>query len=125
MDSEGNVELKDLHLLADLIYRQVMADFEEIHLSGNLKNTMQVTRDFGKSGEWFKVTIPAVRYDIDIYRERKVVVYTPEEGSYAEDVNRKGGFSGYHRGYVEKSIYRAIALWAKALNVTIETRERI
>lgn len=106
--------------------KNIKRDFRKIHLSGNLMDTVTV--------EWFSsrldhiifglvdpgeflekpvkvaiVHIPAVRYDLKRYREDMVVIHHPEWGSYAQEVNITGGFSGKHVGYVESAIYKALA----------------
>lgn len=106
--------------------RNIKRDFRKIHLSGNLMDTVTVEwlsspQDhiiFGliEAGEFLEkpvkvatVHIPAVRYDLKRYREDMVVIHHPEWGSYAQEVNITGGFSGKHIGYVENAIYKALA----------------
>lgn len=119
---EGEVVKEgQLRALADLIAGNVRADFEEIHLSGNLMDTIEVGKDFG----YYMVRIPAVRYDLAKYRETRAIVYTPEKGSYADAVDASGGFSGMHKGYVELSVMRAIYQWLAdcRFNATITTKK--
>lgn len=105
---EGAVVKEDqLRALADLIAANVRANFEEIHLSGNLMDTIEVGKDFG----YYMVRIPAVRYDLAKYRATHAIVYTPEKGSYADEVDSRGGFSGRHVDYVDLSIKRALYQW--------------
>ena len=106
--------------------RNIKRDFRKIHLSGNLMDTVTVewfssrldNIIFGlvDPGEFLEkpvkvaiVHIPAVRYDLKRYREDMVVIHHPEWGSYAQEVNITGGFSGKHVGYVENAIYQALA----------------
>lgn len=108
--------------LALMIEAEVMDEFSAIHLSRNLMETMSVYSD--GDGD-FVVTIPAIRYDIGKYRAEKVVVHQPERGSYAEQVNRTGGFSRTHTGYVEKAIYEALRKWAEKYGIGFEKKERL
>lgn len=114
--------------------RNIKRDFRKIHLSGNLMDTVTV--------EWFSsrldhiifglvdpgeflekpvkvaiVHIPAVRYDLKRYREDMVVIHHPEWGSYAQEVNITGGFSGKHVGYVENAIYQALAISIRSAKI--------
>lgn len=125
---------KDSLIITEVFYRKfitetkrnIKRDFRKIHLSGNLMDTITVEwfssqRDhiiFGlvDPGEFLEkpvkvaiVHIPAVRYDLKRYREDMVVIHHPEWGSYAQEVNITGGFSGKHVGYVENAIYQALA----------------
>lgn len=108
--------------LALMIEAEVMDEFSAIHLSRNLMETMSVSSD-GKGD--FRVVIPAIRYDIAKYRAEKVVVHQPERGSYAEHVNKTGGFSRTHGGYVEKAIYAALDKWAEKYGMGFERKERL
>ena len=49
----------------------------------------------------------------DRFRKEGAIVYTGK-GSYAEAVNKKGGFSGSHKNYVERAIELAIFTWMKS-----------
>lgn len=97
----------DLSILTEKIVNKIQANFEEIHLSKNLVNTIEVRRTtFG-----FEIDIPAEIYDIGKWKKEKVIVYT-NQGSYAQQVDVDGGFSGQHINYVENAIQEAISEWA-------------
>lgn len=96
----------NLHKLAEKIREYIKKDFEEIHLSRNLMDTIVVYA----TENGFSVDIPAELYDIDKYLNEGVVVYTGG-GSYAQEVNQTGGWSGEHEHYVEYSIKKAIFDW--------------
>ena len=95
--------------LAKLIHRELVEEFSTIYLSGNLRDTIKVSYD-GKSAT---VEIPAEMYDLKLFKEEGAIVYTGK-GSYAEAVNKKGGFSGSHKNYVERAIELAIFTWMKS-----------
>lgn len=97
---------KDLKILADLIKKNIQEDFENIHLTGQLMNTIKITR----TTMGFEIDIPAELYDLSIWYDKKVIVHT-NNGSYAQIVNEDGGFSGEHINYVERSITKAINEW--------------
>ena len=95
-----------LEVLAQMIQEQIEMEFERVHYSGNLKNTIEVNR----TANGFEVVIPAEMYDLWTYQNKGAIIYTGE-GSYAQAVNEEGGFSGKHVDYVERAISNALALW--------------
>lgn len=100
--------------LANGIMAEIYGNFD-IHLSGNLTNTMYLE----KVGECeYKIHIPAQVYDQMEWLKNKVIVYQPEKGSYAEQVNEEGGkvlgkSTWNHIGYVEGSIVNGIKWWKR------------
>lgn len=98
---------------ADLVVKYLKADFEEIHLSRNLADTIEVV---SISNDELQIRIPAQMYDVAFFRKEKVIKYNGK-GSYAIDVNDvSGGFSGKHIGFVEHAIIEA----SKEIGGTIE-----
>lgn len=151
------------------IYNALQEEFENKHLSGNLKNTIILsgtpavigTINNGEAdllgGTDFNIEIMAMRYDLEIYRETGQIVYSNfkqagrsdkrnksiinrlkagksideieiedllsgktrskyqnfNAGSYAEEVDQTGGFSGTHKDYVERCIKKGIEEWKK------------
>ena len=93
----------DLAQLTMLIKEYILREFEFIHLSQNLIDTIYLE----STENGFAIHIPAEIYDIDLYKEKGVIVYTGD-GSYAQEVNISGGFSHTHRGYIEDCIHLAI-----------------
>lgn len=114
----NNVELS--LQLAELIKKYIKEDFEDVHLSGNLMDTITVSYDSGK----YYVEVPAKIYDVDLFLRDKVIVYTGE-GSYAQDVNETGGLSGKHTNYVDKAIISAVDEWIKTNNLNVKEFEVI
>lgn len=110
----------DIRRLGELIAGNVRENFEKVHLSGNLMDGISVF----KSGNGVSVSIPAVRYDIGRFRKERVIVLRPAEGSYAEEVNRTGGFSGFHVGYVEDAIRKGIIQWCSSLGIKCKEEYR-
>ena len=96
--------------LKSYIIEQLENEFAEIYLSRNLIETIKVK----EVTEGYIIDIPAEVYDIVIYRDKKVVVYTGE-GSYADEVDISGGFSGKHKNYVERAISKSMRIWKKWL----------
>ena len=104
--------------LAELIRAYIRANFETVHLSGNLMDTITVE----KTADGFTVEIPAEIYDLKRWKKEKAIVYTGE-GSYAEKVNQTGGFSGKHANYVEDEIEIAIIDWGRDNNMQLVKEE--
>ena len=105
----------NLQKLAEKIREYIRKDFEEVHLSRNLMDTISVYA----TEKGFNVDIPAEIYDIDKYLNDGVIIYTGD-GSYAEAVNQQGGWSKSHIGYVEFAIKRAIFDWVTESNYRIK-----
>lgn len=99
--------------LANFIAQRIVDDFEFVHFSGNLANTIRIENDKGK----IRVIVPAVKYDLGAFKSRGVIIYQEEQGSYAEKVNKKGGFSKKHKGYVERAIGEGIEEWLAYLGI--------
>lgn len=86
--------------IANNLKRKIAKDFSKVYLTHNLVDTMNVElKDDGAV-----VHIPAVRYDFKEWNKNKAVVPHQEWGSYAEQVNVSGGFSGYHKNYIDLAI---------------------
>ena len=106
--------------LAIAIDRNIYEDFALRHLSGNLMNTLQIT--YGEDDA--SVRVPAVRYDLKEYKSRGVIILHPEWGSYADKVDKTGGFSGTHQNYADRAIFKAVreTLSLSDLSYDIEVR---
>lgn len=91
------------YFLTEEIYEKIEREFELVHLSGNLVNTMRGSMESGHG----KLEIPADTYDISLYRKEGIIAYNGV-GSYASEVSHTGGFSGVHVGYDERAIDKAI-----------------
>lgn len=99
--------------LAEKIIFYIKQEFAQIYFSHSLADTVKI--DVDDDGK-VTVEIPAPVYDIDLYKKKKQLVYKGT-GSYAEEVNVKGGFSGKHVGYAERAVSRAISDWMKENNL--------
>lgn len=106
-----------LEKLALYLVDALQGDFRQVYLSGNLRDTIYVTK--GKSGS-IKVHIPAEAYDLNKYRAEHAFVSRPDLGSYAELVNKTGGLSGKHVGYVESAINMAVSRWLSYYKIGAE-----
>lgn len=95
-----------LQKLAEKIKEKIRNDFKEVHLSQNLMNTISVS----STPTGFLVDIPAEIYDLAKYYKEGVIIYTGN-GSYAEDVDINGGFSGKHKDYIERAILESVNEW--------------
>ena len=102
---------KSKRRLAEIIVKNLKSEFSSVHLSGNLASTIKISsyKDGSESG--YEIEIPAQTYDIGRFKNRGVIVYTGK-GSYANEVDLSGGFSGKHKDYVERCIQRSISEWA-------------
>lgn len=96
--------------LARIIVKNLKAEFSVFHLSGNLANTITITKYSSESQSGYDINIPAEIYDIPLYRRKGVVVHTGT-GSYANEVDLSGGFSGRHKNYVDRCIQASIQEW--------------
>lgn len=103
--------------LASLISDALQKDFREYYLTGRLRDTITVGK--GANGG-VVVNVPADAYDVDLYMRKRVVVNRPDLGSYAQLVNVTGGFSGIHKGYVERALDMAIWAWLKYYKLEAE-----
>lgn len=101
------LQKEDKELLAQLIIRNIEANFAVKHISKNLIKTIKV--EFKDNGDFF-IDIPAQIYDLKLWNEKKAIVYSGK-GSYANLVNKTGGFSKTHKNYVEIAIDNAIVQW--------------
>ena len=95
-----------LQKLAEKIKEKIRNDFKEVHLSQNLMNTISVS----STPTGFLIDIPAEIYDLAKYYKEGVIIYTGA-GSYAEDVDINGGFSGKHKDYIERAILESVREW--------------
>ena len=95
-----------LQKLAEKIKEKIRNDFKEVHLSQNLMNTISIS----STPTGFLIDIPAEIYDLAKYYKEGVIVYTGA-GSYAEDVDINGGFSGKHKDYIERAILESVNEW--------------
>lgn len=101
-----NLTSTELLDLTNKINNKLKENFMKIHLSQNLMNTIEIH----KTTYGYEIEIPAEMYDIERYIREGVIVYTGE-GSYANEVNKTGGFSTHHKNYVEKAILEGISEW--------------
>lgn len=95
-----------LQKLAEKIKEKIRNDFKEVHLSQNLMNTISIS----STPTGFLIDIPAEIYDLAKYYKEGVIIYTGA-GSYAEDVDINGGFSGKHKDYIERAILESVSEW--------------
>ena len=95
-----------LQKLAEKIKEKIRNDFKDVHLSQNLMNTISVS----STPTGFLIDIPAEIYDLAKYYKEGVIIYTGA-GSYAEDVDINGGFSGKHKDYIERAILESVSEW--------------
>lgn len=100
----------------------IKKNFADAHLSGNLANTMTLT----KVGDCeYQIHIPAQVYDQWKFIKQGVIVYQPEKGSYAESVNEGGAQvlgkpTGNHYGYIESGIANTIKWWKRRYWLKVE-----
>lgn len=101
------VTVGEVQELAELIVKNIKEEFSLVHLSGNLMDTIKIVEN--GNGE-FEVHIPAEKYDLVLFKNHGVLVYNGR-GSYAETVNKQGGFSGTHKQFIQKAVEKSITEW--------------
>lgn len=106
-------------LLAKILVKNLKKEFANVHLSGNLANTIKLVQKRVNNEVYYEVQIPAQIYDIGLYRKRGVIVHTGA-GSYADIVNTSGGFSGTHTDYIDRCVQKSIQEWASLSKIKIE-----
>ena len=92
--------------LAELICDEIKKEFGTVHYSGNLAATLRIE----KTDKGWSVEIPARVYDMLKFEEFGEISYVGTE-SYASEIDKTGGFSGKHKGYIERCVKRAIYRW--------------
>lgn len=90
--------------VAQSIRNDIYQDFSLRHLSGNLMDTIRIVHNEDDA----QVVVPAIRYDLKEWNKREVIIFTPQEGSYANAVDIYGGFSRTHQNYVDRAIMGTI-----------------
>ena len=70
-------------------------------LSQNLINTINV---YQTDNGW-AIDIPAECYDISLYNKKGIIVKTGK-GSYAQSVDKSGGFSKTHKNFISCSFLK-------------------
>ncbi len=105
----------DLQNLANKIVEKIKEDFEVYHISKNLINTIKITQ----TSRGIDIDIPAEIYDLQRWYKDRVIVYNGN-GSYAQEVDERGGFSGTHTNYVEDAIKSAIKEWISEKNLKVK-----
>lgn len=98
-----------MRFLADEIIKYTKLDFKDVHLSGNLMDTIKIEEE---SLDKIVIRIPAKTYDMYKYLKEKVIVYT-NTGSYASRLNEEGSYIfkkyiGNHIRYMDAAIAMAI-----------------
>ena len=93
--------------LVKLIVENFKKEFFTVHFTGNLMDTIEIHQ----TEDGIAVEIPAMRYSFEKWEKEGVIVPYEKGGSYASQVDKTGGFSGKHKGYVDKCIDLAISQW--------------
>lgn len=98
--------------LAQSIVNAFKREFISVHFSKNLMRTIKVSV---LPHAAIQIEIPARVYNIKHFKETGVVVYHTGgyykggQRSYAMRINKTGGFSGKHKGYVERCLKEGIS----------------
>lgn len=115
-------------LIYDYLYKEIEEEFEKIHLTGNLLETV-FRQDLSLwSSDKDKITqlrIPATRYDLYLYKRLGIFQYKPYKGSYAYQVNKTGGLSGKHKNYIERMVYNGCINFVNKINYTIVNGKQV
>lgn len=114
------------YILMMCIYEALQEEFEYKFFSGNLKNTISLTENpsiIGDAEEGenkvqvlgsnnYTINIVARAYDFNVFKNTGQIVHNSKfPGSYADQVDITGGFSGSHKNYVERCIKKGIEKW--------------
>ena len=92
--------------LAKCIEEAFKEEFLLSHLSKNLIDTMKIE----VVGNNVEIDIPAMKYNITKFKKNGVIQYY-YRGSYAQQINETGGFSGKHKDYIDRCIEKGIQKW--------------
>lgn len=121
---------KTLEELAFLIVKHIREEFRLKKMSGNLVNSITISRENGK----IKIEIPAQTYNMKKYQTEGVLIHT-SNGSYASRLDEKGSeFYIYdesgkrkkveprnHVGFLERCVRDAIAEWQSTSKVSVSS----
>ncbi len=113
---------QDKYLLASIIVENILQDFYDKHLTGNLMDSIVVEEVDGK----VRVVINAPTYNMLEYFRTKTIIHTGH-GSYASKLDREGSsffaykgetrkgsyriFPGNHKNYIETAIQISLQQW--------------
>lgn len=108
--------------LANAIADELRKEFEYIHLTKQLYNSIKVI----PTERGYMVEINPQAYDVNWYRKHQVI-RPPKDpsragGSYANTVNKTGGLSKTHKDYVHECIYAGIQKWMARNNLNIKCK---
>lgn len=109
--------LDEKQVLAEYIVEELQNEFKQIHYSGNLAATIIIE----ETEDGWRVEIPAQVYDLKFYNQYKAI-WPKGTNSYANEVDITGGFSGKHKGYVDRCIANAISKWQQFFQLTVKVR---
>lgn len=90
--------------IAQAIKNYIYEDFALRHVSGNLMNTLEIIHNEDNA----QVRVPAVHYDHKEWKKNQTIIYTPQEGSYANQVDITGGWSRTHQSYIDRAIMASV-----------------
>lgn len=106
-----NIGKNEINKLKMLIYVNLLNEFSEHYITQNLVNTIS----FEVSNEGISIDIPAEIYDLALWKEKGVLIYTGK-GSYASKVDTSGGYSKTHKDFVVKAIEKSLSEWMRIYN---------
>ena len=104
--------------LAEFIVREFEEEFRYVYFTHQLVDSIHVNT-FNNIVE---IEINPQIYDV--YAAKKYGVIKPGKipGSYASDVDISGGFSGKHKGYIERCINKGVQKWLQYKNLQAKVR---
>lgn len=98
--------------LAQLIVAKISENFSQKYITHNLIDNINIT----VRKENVIIEIPAQMYSFAEWNRNRVIV-PYGKGSYANLVNKTGGFSGTHKNYVEQAIDDALKIWKNEIKL--------
>lgn len=120
---EEILSIEEMLILANYIKQEIERDFESKFVTHNLADTIKVYNTIreGDGTPYVCVEIPAEMYDASLWKNKRALVFTGE-GSYASEVDIKGGYSFSHKNYVQRAIDDAVDRFFAERNLEVSVK---
>lgn len=120
-EEDNLLEEYNFHLkqeLAKCIVEELNEEFRYVYLTKQLVDSIKI-HTF--NDDVFIEIEPQI-YDISYAMKYGVIKPGKKTGSYASEVDRYGGISGKHKGYLEKCIQKGIQKWLALNSINAKLR---
>lgn len=104
--------------LAEYIVAEIKEEFRYVYLTKQLANSITINM----TEESVIIDIAPEIYDINYAIKYGVIKPGRRTGSYASEVDKHGGISGKHKGYLKKCINKGIQKWLAYNNINAKIR---